>query len=118
MARPSASAVESGVFPPSEGRSSLLQPIGLMPIFTSRRSVMAFPAGPLPFPLRVLVVATGLAHALACGDFRHRHVPPAAALFGSAAVIGPDGNQVGAGGRAGTLQRLFEPGDAVHVFGL
>src|SRR5437879_2272686 len=123
MARPSLSAVDSGVSPPSAGRSSLLQLIGLIPIFTSNGLAIVLLSTSLPWGSAELlllgrfVLAPRLAHVSAVGYFGHGHVPPAATLGGGAAMVGVDGNQIGAGSGAGAAQRLFEFGNAVHVLG-
>src|SRR4030095_933995 len=103
MLLPSLNAASSGVSPPSEGRSSLLHAMGLMPIFTAngvdedalaligglraaRCGIRARGGGvgsgrswPLS-PLGLGVRGARLAHRLARGDFGHRDFPPPAAF--------------------------------------
>src|SRR6476620_2224129 len=124
MAAPSASATSSGVSPPSDGRSSLLHEIGLMPMRTSKSAVIARSrACPPVFPSsRTLVIAIALV-ALTCfaylrarRDLRHRDIPPPATLFRRSGGIGFDADHVGAVRRARAPQRGFEPGDIRDIF--
>ena len=87
----SARQVSSGVSPPSSGRSSFDQPMGLAPM----RIVMSrsFCIASVVDALRVERVLVGLPrgpHLRALGDFRHRHVPPMPAGVGRGERIGVD----------------------------
>src|SRR5690242_126684 len=97
--RPSESATSSGVSPPSDGRSSLLQEIGSIPMRT-------FMAASWVLLLHLLLVrGARLLHGRAIGHGGHRHFPPPAAGVRGAIGIGLDGDHVRASCRARACER-------------
>src|SRR5215813_13445845 len=122
MRRPSVSASESGVSPPSEGRSSFIHESGLMPMRTSNVVIAGFSSLSLRRASRAradrgLVAFAGLAHALALGHFRHRDFPPPAAFLCGPRGIGVDADEIARRGGARALHRGFQFGDARDVLG-
>src|SRR3954463_10386461 len=104
--------VASGVSPPSSGRSSLAQEIGLMPIFTSNAFMSAFL---LLFALFISLACSR--HFFAFGDFRDCDFPPPSAFLGRAIRIGLDTHHECALACARTFERGFQAGDVVDFLG-